>query len=142
MYNSAFPRLTHSPQLIKQFGFSPINSQGLTVAPYVVGWFFVVGQAFHSDRTRDRGWHVAFSATVAFIGYLILALCAQASTGASYFAMFLVIGGLFSMFPLVMYVLDQLRLEVMLTIQQELGGCELLPDIYAWRRNGLCCLHL
>ncbi|KZV74983.1 MFS general substrate transporter [Peniophora sp. CONT] len=90
------------PTLIKQFGFSPINSQGLTVAPYVVGWFFVVGQAFHSDRTRDRGWHIAFSAAVAFLGYLILAICAQKSTGASYFAMFLVIGGLFSLFPLAM----------------------------------------
>ncbi|KAI0032072.1 MFS general substrate transporter [Vararia minispora EC-137] len=81
------------PTLIREFGFSPINSQGLTVAPYV---------AFHSDRTRDRGWHIMASASVAFVGYLILAICAQASTGASYFALFLVVAGLFSLFPLVM----------------------------------------
>jgi len=90
------------PTLINQFGFSPIDSQGLTVAPYAVGWFFVVGQAFHSDRTRDRGFHIAASATISFVGYLILATCAQTSIGASYFALFLVVAGLFSMFPLVM----------------------------------------
>jgi uncharacterized membrane protein HdeD (DUF308 family) len=61
-----------------------------------------VAQAFHSDRTRDRGWHLLFSAIVSFVGYLILAIKASTSTGAAYFALFLVIGGLFSMFPLVM----------------------------------------
>lgn len=47
-----------------------------------------------------------FSSALSCIGYIILAACSQSSVGASYFALFLVIGGNFSLFPLVMYVCD------------------------------------
>ncbi|KAJ6454545.1 MFS general substrate transporter [Mycena vitilis] len=88
--------------LIKNLGFTAINAQGLTVAPYVVGWAMVVLQAWHSDRTRDRGYHIMLSCAISLVGYVILATAAQKSVGAAYFAMFLVIGGLYSLFPLVM----------------------------------------
>ncbi|KIY43386.1 MFS general substrate transporter [Fistulina hepatica ATCC 64428] len=90
------------PTLIKDLGFSSIDAQGMTVAPYTVGWFMVVFQAFHSDRTRDRGYHIMLSSGISFIGYVILATCVQKSTGAAYFALFLVVGGNYSLFPLVM----------------------------------------
>ncbi|EGO01251.1 hypothetical protein SERLA73DRAFT_159718 [Serpula lacrymans var. lacrymans S7.3] len=90
------------PTLINNLGFSAINAQGLTVAPYAVGWFMVVGQAWHSDHTHDRGYHVMLSTLISFIGYVILATCVQKSVGAAYFALFLVTGGNFSLFPLVM----------------------------------------
>ncbi|KAI0943390.1 hypothetical protein AcW1_002562 [Taiwanofungus camphoratus] len=90
------------PTLIDELGFSSINAQGLTVAPYAAGWFLVVLQAWHSDRTRDRGWHVVASTLTSFVGYVILATSVQKSVGAGYFALFLVVGGNFSLFPLVM----------------------------------------
>ncbi|TFK31426.1 MFS general substrate transporter [Crucibulum laeve] len=90
------------PTLIKNLGFSSINAQGLTVAPYVVGWFMVLFQAWHSDRTRDRGWHIMASCATSFVGYVILATSVQKSVGAAYFALFLVVGGNYSLFPLVM----------------------------------------
>ncbi|PCH37504.1 MFS general substrate transporter [Wolfiporia cocos MD-104 SS10] len=90
------------PTLIDDLGFSDIDAEGMTVAPYVAGWFLVVFQAWHSDRTRDRGWHVVGSMLIAFTGYVILATSVQKSTGAGYFALFLVVGGNFSLFPLVM----------------------------------------
>ncbi|KAH9474770.1 MFS transporter prlL [Psilocybe cubensis] len=90
------------PTLIKNLGFSSINAQGLTVAPYVVGWFMVFLQALHSDRTRERGYHIMASCAVSFIGYIILATSVQKSVGAAYFALFLVVGGNYSLFPLVM----------------------------------------
>ncbi|KAJ3760004.1 MFS general substrate transporter [Lentinula raphanica] len=90
------------PTIIAGLGFTAINAQGLTVAPYIVGWFMVVFQAWHSDRTRDRGWHIMLSCFISFVGYLILATAVQVSVGAAYFALFLVIGGLYSLFPLVM----------------------------------------
>lgn len=89
-------------QLIKNLGFSSINAQGLTVAPYVVGWFMVVIQSWHSDYTRDRGYHIMFSAAISTIGYIILATSVQKNVGAAYFALFLVVGGNYSLFPLVM----------------------------------------
>ncbi|GAV99050.1 MFS general substrate transporter [Lentinula edodes] len=90
------------PTIIAGLGFTAINAQGLTVAPYIVGWFMVVFQAWHSDKTRDRGWHIMLSCFISFVGYLILATAVQKSVGAAYFALFLVIGGLYSLFPLVM----------------------------------------
>ncbi|KAK7460870.1 hypothetical protein VKT23_008800 [Stygiomarasmius scandens] len=102
---------TYLFQLINELGFSSINAQGLTVAPYVVGFFMVVLQAWHSDKTRTRGWHIMLSSSVSCIGYIILACLAgqapgvtrgSAKVGASYFALFLVISGNYSLFPLVM----------------------------------------
>ncbi|KAF8892997.1 MFS general substrate transporter [Infundibulicybe gibba] len=90
------------PTLIKNLGFSSINAQGLTVAPYFVGWFMVFFQAWHSDRTRDRGWHIMLSCAISFVGYVILATSVQKNVGAAYFALFLVVGGNYSLFPLVM----------------------------------------
>ena len=42
------------------------------------------------------------SSAVSVIGYIILATSVQKSVGAAYFALFLVIGGNYSLFPLVM----------------------------------------
>ena len=89
-------------QLIKDLGFSSINAQGLTVAPYVVGWFMVFFQAWHSDRTRDRGWHVMLSCAASVVGYIILVISVRKSVGAAYFALFLVVGGNYGLYPLVM----------------------------------------
>lgn len=90
------------PQLIKGLGFTPINTQGLTVAPYVCGWVLVLLQAWHSDKTKDRGWHIMASCAISFVGYVILAAVGLRSVGAAYFALFLVVGGNYSLFPLVM----------------------------------------
>ncbi|EED84141.1 predicted protein [Postia placenta Mad-698-R] len=89
------------PTLVDELGYSDINAQGMTVAPYVVGWFLVIFQAWHSDRTRDRGWHIVASSLISFVGYVILATSVQKSAGAGYFALFLVVAGNFSLFPLV-----------------------------------------
>ncbi|CAK5278165.1 unnamed protein product [Mycena citricolor] len=90
------------PTLIKNLGFTAINAQGLTVAPYAVGWLMVVFQAWHSDRTHERGYHIMVSCAVSFIGYVILAGVMKKSIGAAYFALFLVVGANYSLFPLVM----------------------------------------
>ncbi|KAK7056694.1 hypothetical protein VNI00_002411 [Paramarasmius palmivorus] len=90
------------PTLIKGLGFTSLQAQGLTVAPYAVGWFMVFFQAWHSDKTKDRGYHIMLSCAVSFVGYVILATSVHKSVGAAYFALFLVVGGNYSLFPLVM----------------------------------------
>ncbi|TBU24705.1 MFS general substrate transporter [Dichomitus squalens] len=95
------------PTLIRELGFSPLASQGLTVAPYAVGWLMVFFQAWHSDKTRDRGYHIMLSTAVSCIGYIVLAALATKGSGSNmiggrYFALFLVVGGNYSLFPLVM----------------------------------------
>ena len=89
-------------QVVDGFGFSAFVTRSLAGLPYMVGSWIVVGQAWHSDKTEDRGYHTMLSAMVTFIGYVILATCAEKSLGASYFATYLVVGGAYSMFPLAM----------------------------------------
>ncbi|KAI0768183.1 MFS general substrate transporter [Trametes elegans] len=95
------------PTLINGLGFSPLSSQGLTVAPYAVGWFLVFFQAWHSDRTKDRGYHIMLSTAIACVGYIVLAALAgrgesSRMIGGRYFSLFLVVAGNYSLFPLVM----------------------------------------
>ncbi|RPD54876.1 hypothetical protein L227DRAFT_615888 [Lentinus tigrinus ALCF2SS1-6] len=92
---------------LSTLGFTPLASQGLAVVPYAAGWFMVVFQALHSDRTRDRGYHIILSTAISCMGYIVLAALAtrgnSANTiGGRYFALFLVVGGNYSLFPLVM----------------------------------------
>lgn len=49
-------------------------------------------QSWHSDRTKDRGWHIMASCTISFVGYIILATSVEKSVGLSYFALFLDLG--------------------------------------------------
>jgi hypothetical protein len=58
--------------------------------------------SLHSDYKKDRGYHIMFSAGLSLIGYIILAAAVEKSVGAAYFALFLVVGGTYSLFPLVM----------------------------------------
>lgn len=132
-------------QLIRELGFTSIQAQGMTVAPYLVGWFMVFFQAWHSDRTSDRGWHVMASTFVSFVGYLILATSVQKSVGAAYFALFLVVGGNYSLFPLVMWVpgpslsnfFDLTAYNI-----QELGSKYVFTHVKERCRNGFHCLGI
>lgn len=76
------------------------------------------------------------STFIAFLGYLILATSVEKSVGAGYFALFLVVGGNFSLFPLVMCVPPPACAVYSLTSYvQELGGELLLADTKARRRH-------
>jgi hypothetical protein len=96
------PNLRIAFKLIKQFGASPISTQGLTILPYAFGWCMVITFAWHSDYSCERGYHVMAASFMAFVGYVILATSADKSHIVGFFALFLVIGGIFSLFPLVM----------------------------------------
>lgn len=78
------------------------RASGLTVAPYFVSWLAVILQAWHSDKTHDRGLHVVFAAAVACAGYILLLSTVNKNVGAAYFSLFLIMGGLQSLFPVVM----------------------------------------
>jgi len=61
------------------------------------------------------------SCAVSFVGYVILATSVQKSVGAAYFALFLVVGGNYSLFPLVMYVGRGISKLFLNFFTQELG---------------------
>jgi ACS family tartrate transporter-like MFS transporter len=46
------------PQIVKAFGFSNVQTGFVTAIPYLFGSVAMVLWARHSDRTRERVWHV------------------------------------------------------------------------------------
>ena len=46
------------PQIVKAFGFSNLQTGFVTAIPYLFGSIAMVLWAQHSDRTRERVWHV------------------------------------------------------------------------------------
>jgi len=49
------------PQIVKAFGFSNAQTGFVTAVPYFFGAIAMVLWARHSDRTRERVWHVALA---------------------------------------------------------------------------------
>jgi MFS family permease len=47
------------PQIVKAFGLSNINTGFVAAIPYLAGAIAMVLWGMHSDRTRERVWHVA-----------------------------------------------------------------------------------
>src|SRR3984957_1200531 len=62
------------PQIVKAMGHLSLMRTGLiTAIPYI---FAVIGSALvgrHSDRTGERRWHIAISAFIGLVGFLIAA---------------------------------------------------------------------
>ena len=76
------------PTIISEMGaFTAVQSNGLTSPPYVFCFIAIIGCAFLSDRTHNRGYFVASNALIAAIGFLIMATVT--TTGVRYFAIFL-----------------------------------------------------
>ena len=83
-------------------GVSSIEAQGLTVAPYVFAYLLVFALARHSDYKQERAWHIMGASLLSAIGYVILATPLGRNLAVAYLALFLVVGGVFSLVPLVL----------------------------------------
>ena len=63
------------PTMLKrQSGFSDMNVGLLGVLPYLAGFVVMQANGWHSDKTRERRWHVAIPTLVAAVALLGLAL--------------------------------------------------------------------
>lgn len=90
------------PNLIENLGYSPLNSQVLSAAPYALSYFLVFVLARHSDHRQERGWHIMGACLWSTIGYIILATTTGKTKVVAYLALFQVVSGVFSLQPLVM----------------------------------------
>lgn len=59
-----------SPLILRQYGFSPIQTGWISVIPSAVAIAAMVVWAQHSDRTQERTWHVALPCVAACIGFV------------------------------------------------------------------------
>ncbi|KAF8444766.1 major facilitator superfamily domain-containing protein [Boletus edulis BED1] len=85
------------PTIINELGFSVVNTQLLTVPPYIAGCVCTILAGIYSDIHKLRGPYVIGGAFVSLVGYIIL--YTQRSPGASYVGAFLATAGVFSTIP-------------------------------------------
>jgi ACS family tartrate transporter-like MFS transporter len=57
-----------APLIIRQFGFSSLGVGGLNAIPSVLAVIAMVLWAMHSDRTKERTWHIVIPCLVACAG--------------------------------------------------------------------------
>ncbi|KAI9293029.1 MFS general substrate transporter [Neoconidiobolus thromboides FSU 785] len=85
------------PTIVNNMGFSKVSSFLLTVPPYAIAFFITMASAWNSDRIMERGYHVACSATLALIGFVILV--AASSIPVKYFGVIIATVGIATCLP-------------------------------------------
>ncbi|KAI7194116.1 hypothetical protein D0869_08181 [Hortaea werneckii] len=86
------------PTIVSSMGFSQKASQGLSAPPFLFAFFVVLVTAFLSDRIKSRSIPMMFHATLAMLGYIVLAVAEAAHFGHTlrYLAVFPICAGFFS----------------------------------------------
>ncbi|UDD65594.1 hypothetical protein AFCA_012770 [Aspergillus flavus] len=81
------------PTIVHSMGYDSVQAQGLTAPPYFGAFLSSILVAWLSDRYGSRGWILAISASVATVGYALLAT--QTGTAVRYVAIWLTSCGIF-----------------------------------------------
>ncbi|RMY81546.1 hypothetical protein D0864_08267 [Hortaea werneckii] len=86
------------PTIVSNMGFSQRASQGLSAPPFLFAFFVVLVTAFLSDRIKSRSIPMIFHATLAMLGYIVLAIAGATHLGHTlrYLAVFPICAGFFS----------------------------------------------
>lgn len=79
-------------QIIGRYKYTVVKTNLWTVAPFCFGTVLLLATAWSSDRTRERGLHLASSVLLVLLGCTILAILPISEKKASYFAVFLITG--------------------------------------------------
>lgn len=87
------------PSIVRGFGYSNVVSLLLTCPPYIFAAIGSLINAWHSDKTVERGYHFAGPVAVGCIGYIIC--LATTNGGARYGASFIYVGGMYTANPLI-----------------------------------------
>lgn len=95
--NYSFAALSNFlPTIVRDMGYGSINAQGLTAPAYLLAFVCCMFAAWGSDKYGKRGWFVAVFATMATVGYLMLAVIQdEAKTGQRYAAIYFAALGIF-----------------------------------------------
>ncbi|KAH8818696.1 MFS general substrate transporter [Flagelloscypha sp. PMI_526] len=86
-----------SPSIINQLGFTAIQSQLLSVGPYVGGFIFTIGSAYFSDKYQIRSVPTALLSILSMIGYIVF-LTAEAKY-TRYGALYIIMPGVYAAVP-------------------------------------------
>jgi MFS transporter, ACS family, tartrate transporter len=65
------------PQIVKDFGLTNVQAGFVTTIPYVIGAIGMVHWGWHSDRNRERKWHVVMSFIAVAVGLVLASITAN-----------------------------------------------------------------
>ncbi|KAI9705624.1 MAG: hypothetical protein M1836_006380 [Candelina mexicana] len=129
------------PKIIKEMGYTSLNSQALSAPPYLLSFLLVLLTAIVSDRLRTRSIFIILHALLAFLGYALIALGGyyRLSVGYRYTGIYFACAGFFSAITLIItWTINNQRTAdgkgmgmVMLNIIGQCGplvGTRLYPD--------------
>ncbi|BGP49005.1 hypothetical protein JCM10450v2_004884 [Rhodotorula kratochvilovae] len=86
-----------TPTIVQGFGYSTIQTQLLTVPPFVCAFLLTMVNAVISDRYGQRGLCAIFMSILALVGYIMF--YKSLAMGVRYTALFLAITGVYSTSP-------------------------------------------
>lgn len=81
------------PSVVETLGYSPVKSLFLTVPPYALATILACTNAWHSDRTGERYYHVTGPLYLAIAGFIIAAT--TTAVAPRYISMMLMLSGLY-----------------------------------------------
>lgn len=87
------------PSIVRGFGYGNTATLLLTAPPYIFAAIGSLINAWHSDKTKERGYHFAGPIALGCVGYIIC--LATQNDGARYGASFLYVGGMYTSNPLI-----------------------------------------
>ncbi|PMD44405.1 MFS general substrate transporter [Hyaloscypha variabilis F] len=89
------------PTVVKTLNYNNVDTLLLTAPPYVLAVITTFVNSWHADRTGERFLHIVIPLCFAMFAY-ILAACTT-HTGARYFAMMLMVPGVYSGFVVALH---------------------------------------
>lgn len=81
------------PLILRRLGYSKVITNLLTVPPNFLGFLILLCVTFHSDRTRERMWHIVGALLLSLSGLIVLAAVGDSQKAAAYVGCFLLAGG-------------------------------------------------
>jgi hypothetical protein len=85
------------PTIVATFNYNTVQTQLLTVPPFVSAFLFTLVTAFYSDRYGSRGFCTMLCSLIGLIGYTMF-YCSSL-TSVRYVALFLAVTGVYSAAP-------------------------------------------
>ncbi|KAF9924827.1 hypothetical protein BGZ65_008124 [Modicella reniformis] len=87
------------PSIVVGFHFDRVTTQIMTAPAYAVACFATIYCAFSSDRSKERGFHLAAAGAIACLGYILLIVTRNSSTIVRYICLTITASGNFSTLP-------------------------------------------
>ncbi|ODQ65401.1 MFS general substrate transporter [Nadsonia fulvescens var. elongata DSM 6958] len=81
------------PTVVGTLNYSRTITLCLTAPPYLLAVFLTFGNALHTDKTGERYWHATIPLWVGIVSFIVAV--ATTSVGARYFAMMIMIPGIY-----------------------------------------------